>query len=334
LIIPWNNPLASSCLKIGGALAAGNTVVVKPPSWDALSTLLLGEICAELGLPEGTINIVTGPGSTAGTALASHPDVNMISFTGSSETGKAILTAASYTVKRTCMELGGKNPFIVLEDADLDQAVEKAVTGTHRNSGQVCASPGRYYIHEKLHDEFVGKYIEGAKRIVVGDPLNPGTMMGPVVSAEHRDRIEKYIKSGIAEGAKLMLGKTRPAGKGYYVLPTVLINVTQSMVVAREEIFGPVACILKFSDENKVIEMANDTRYGLCASVFTKNDAKGMRFANSIQAGAVYINDTMLASNDLPWGGYKESGIGKENGIIGLLEYTQMKTITLNVREK
>ncbi len=337
LIIPWNGPLAMLITKMAQALAVGNTCVIKPPSIDSITSLKFAEIMAKCGLPAGTVNIVTGPGGTVGEALASHPDVAMVSFTGSCETGKRIMELASKTVKRVGLELGGKNPFIVLEDANLDMAVACATRCTQMNSGMICASPGRYYVHEKLHDEFVARYVDGASKWVVGDPTDEKTMMGPVVSAEHRDHIERLVKSGIEEGAKLVLGGQRPTqppmNKGYYVVPTAFTGVTPEMTIYREEIFGPVAVIIKYSDENKVLDMANDNAFGLSASVWTKNAPKGIRFANAINAGAVWINDHMIIGNELPWGGFKESGFGKENHNLGLEEYTQLKLISLDLTE-
>jgi acyl-CoA reductase-like NAD-dependent aldehyde dehydrogenase len=321
--------------KIAGALAVGNTCVAKPPSVDSLPALKFAEILAEMDLPPGTVNMVTGPGNTVGTAISSHPGVNMISFTGSCETGKAIMAAASKTTKRLFLELGGKNPFIVLEDADMDAAVSKAVFAAFANTGMVCGSPGRYYIHEKLYGEFVARFVDGAKRVVVGDPNDAKTTMGPVVSAEHRDRVENYIRIGIEEGAKLVLGGERPTepplNKGYYIMPTVFTDVTQDMRIAREEIFGPVACFMKFSSEDEVIDLANDNTYGLAASIWTKNIAKARKFANMLQAGTVWINNHM--GNGMPWGGFKESGFGKEGGLMGQLEYTQVKAISLSLPE-
>jgi acyl-CoA reductase-like NAD-dependent aldehyde dehydrogenase len=337
LIIPWNGPLAMLITKMAQALAVGNTCVIKPPSIDSITSLKFAEILEKCDLPAGIVNIVTGPGSTVGEAMASHPDVAMVSFTGSCETGKRIMELASKTVKRVSLELGGKNPFIVLADANLDMAVNCAVRCTQMNSGMICASPGRYYVHEKLHDEFVEKYIAGAKKWVVGDPTDEKTMMGPVVSAEHRDHVERLVKKGIEEGAKLILGGKRPTepplNKGYYVTPAAFTDVTPEMAIYHEEIFGPVACIIKYSDEDKVLEMANDNTFGLCASVWTTNAAKGIRFANEINAGAVWINDHMIIGNELPWGGFKESGFGKENHNMGLQEYTQVKLISLDLTE-
>jgi acyl-CoA reductase-like NAD-dependent aldehyde dehydrogenase len=329
-IEPWNVPIMIGG-KIAASLAGGNTCILKPPSVCSLTALKIIEIIAELDLPPGTVNIVTGPGGIVGEALASHPGVGMVSFTGSCETGKAIMTAASKTVKHLSLELGGKNPFIVLEDADLDAAVTNALVGAYNNTGMICGAPGRFYIQEKLYDEFVDKFVTGSKKYVVGSPSDKRTQMGPVVSAEHRDRVEGHIKIGIQEGAKLALGGQRPAdpplNKGYYILPTVFTNVTQNMRIAREEIFGPVAVFLKFFSEDEVLKLANDTLYGLAASVWTKNLAKGRMLANEIQAGTVSINKH---GHGLYWGGYKESGFGRTGGVIGQEEYTQIKSISID----
>jgi acyl-CoA reductase-like NAD-dependent aldehyde dehydrogenase len=317
LIIPWNGPLMPAADKMSSALIMGNTCVLKPPSIDSATCLVLGEIIAKLSdvIPPGVVNIITGSGEVAGNALASHPDINMVSFTGSSETGKSIMTAAGKTVKKLCLELGGKNPFIVMEDADIDAAAAQGVRAQTQNSGQVCVSPGRYYVHEKVHDEFVAKYIAAAKKVTVGDPMKPDTMIGPVVSEHHRNSIESHIKSAIDAGAKLALGQLsplpKPLDKGYYVLPTVITGVTPEMKVYREEIFGPVACIIKYSDKDDVIAMANDNTYGLSASVWTKDLEKGIKAAHSIQAGIIWVN-THMGMMGLPGGGVKESGIGKE----------------------
>lgn len=335
LIIPWNMPMVTFAMKLGAALSTGNTCVVKPPSVDSLAILKFAEILEKTGLPEGTVNIVTGPGDITGNALARHPDVNLISFTGSSETGKAIMTAGSQTIKKMIMELGGKNPFIVLDDADLEKTAKKAVMSSYFNSGMVCSSPGRYYIPETEYDKFVELFVANAKRWAVGDPMDAKTMMGPLVSAEHRDRVERYIKSGLDEGARLVLGGERPnespLNKGYYVIPTVFADVTQDMTIAREEIFGPVTCLIRYSSEEEALAMANDSAFGLCASVWTQNLAKATHFANELQAGTVCVNNHIGPPAEIPWGGFKQSGIGKENGVIGLEEYTQMKVVAINL---
>jgi len=337
-IVPWNAPLAMVVLKMSQAIAVGNTCVIKPPSIDSLTTLKFGEIVQKSELPPGVVNVVTGPGSTVGEALTSHPGVGMISFTGSSEAGKAIMASASGTVKRLALELGGKNPFIVLEDADLDFTVPRAVAFSLANGGMVCASPGRYYVHKKIHDEFVARFVEGFKKHVVGDPMDEKTMMGPMVSKEHRDNVERYIQKGIEEGAKLVLGGKRPTtpplDKGYYVMPTVFTGVKQDMTIGREEIFGPVACFMEpFEDEEEVIRLANDSPFGLGASVWTRNVPRGIRYAHEICAGAVWVNDHMVIGAELPWGGFKESGFGKENAVVGLEEFTQVKTIGVELTD-
>jgi acyl-CoA reductase-like NAD-dependent aldehyde dehydrogenase len=331
IIEPWNVPFMIGT-RIAAALAVGNTCVVKPPSVCSLTALKYAEILAEIcELTPGAVNIVTGPGNTAGEAIASHPDVGGVFFTGSNETGKAIMAAASKTVKRISLELGGKNPFIVLEDADIHLALPKAVNGAYFNTGMICGAPGRFYIHEKLYDVFVDKFVAESKKVVVGDPRDKNTFMGPVISAEHRDRVENYIKIGIEEGAKLVLGGKRPAepplNRGYYMVPTVFTEVTQNMRIAREEIFGPVACFIKFSSDEEVLEMANDTIYGLTSSVWTRDLAKGKIFAREIQAGTVSINNH---ASGLTWGGYKQSGFGKTNGILGQEEFTQIKVINID----
>ena len=245
------------------------------------------------------------------------------------------MSTASGTLKRVQLELGGKNPFIVLEDADVDAAVGAGVPGVIFNSGQVCGAPGRFYVHEKKYDQFVEKFVAALKKVIVGDPMDRKTQMGPMVSSEHRDKVESYIKSGVEEGAKLLLGGKRPAvppmNKGYYVMPAVFGDVKQDMRIAREEIFGPVACILKFASVEEVIEKTNDSTFGLCASIWTKDTAKGMRIAGDIQAGSVWVNTTPSPAPEIPWGGFKQSGIGKEYAKVGFDDVTQMKVIGVNL---
>jgi len=336
LIIPWNVPLRMIASKLGTALTLGNTCVIKPPSINSLVALRLGKILEELDiLPPGEVNIITGPGGSVGEALSSHPDVGLVSFTGSCETGKAIMQAASQTVKRMILELGGKNPFIVLKDADLNAAVSKAVPISFVNSGQICAAPGRFYIHENLYDEFVERFLADASKIVVGDPADQRTQMGPVVSVEHRNNVEAYIQSAIDEGAKLLLGGKRPEAppldRGCFVMPTVFGNVTQNMKIARDEIFGPVVPIMKFSSEDEVLHLANDNTFALSDSVWTKNLSKSLTFVNELQAGYVWVNDHMALSSEQPWGGFKQSGFGKENGVLSLQEYTQIKSVSIQI---
>ena len=268
--------------------------------------------------------------------MAAHRGVDMVAFTGSCETGKTILALASQTVKRLQLELGGKNPVIILDDADVGAAVSAMMMFQFANSGQICAAPGRFFVDEKVYDEFLEKVTAAAKKMVVGDPMDEKTQMGPLVSAEHRDKVEGYIKSGIDEGAKLVFGGKRPTeppmNKGYDVTPTIFTNVTQKMKIGREEIFGPVVCIMeKFNSDDKVIEMANDTTFGFNSYAWTKDNARAMRFANKIAAGTVVLNNAGSGGAELPWGGYKESGIGKEGSLYGLYEYTNLKRIQVDL---
>ena len=336
LITPWNFPLSMILVKLAPALTLGNTCIIKPPSIDSLAALKLAELLEKLELPPGTINVITGPGSTVGESLASHRGVDMVSFTGSCETGKQIMALASQTVKRLHLELGGKNPVIILEDADINTAANAMAARQFSNAGQICACPGRFYVHEKVYDEFLEKFTAATQKLVVGDPNDEKTDMGPLVSAEHRGRVEEYIKSGLDEGAKVILGGKRPTmpplNKGYYVMPTIFTDVTQKMKIAREEIFGPVVCIMeKFNSDEKVIEMANDTTFGLTSYVWTRDTARGIRFANELQAGTVVLNNSGSGGPELPWGGYKESGIGKEGSLYGLYDYTNLKRIHVDL---
>ena len=337
IITPWNVPLAMVVGKLAPALALGNTCVIKPPSINSLTSLKLAELLEMLGLPPGTVNIITGPGGVVGEALAAHRGVDMVGFTGSCETGKTIMSLASQTVKRLQLELGGKNPVIILDDADIDTAVADLITGQFRNSGQICGSPGRYYIHEKVYGEFLEKFKAAAQKLAVGDPADENTQMGPLVSAEHRNRVEGYIQSAIDEGAKVILGGKRPTNppmdKGFWVMPTIITGVKQNMKVAREEIFGPAACFMEpFNSDEKALEMANDNRFGLTSYVWTNDRARGMRFANELQAGTVQIGHSAGSGPELPWGGYKESGIGKEGSLYNLYEYTNLKRIQVDLR--
>jgi acyl-CoA reductase-like NAD-dependent aldehyde dehydrogenase len=335
LITPWNHGLFMIANKLGQCLATGNTCVIKPPSVNSMIGLKFAEVLAKLDLPVGLINFVTGPGSTVGNMLASHPEVDLIDFTGSSETGKAIMAAASSTMKKLIMELGGKNPVVILEDADIDAVVAHHAHYQYHNSGMHCSNAGRYYVHEKKYDEFVKKFVAESKYIVMGDPQDKNTFMGPVASAEHRDRVENYIKKGIEQGAKLVLRgekiKTPPFDKGFFVPTAVFTDVAQDMIIGREEIFGPVAVIMKpFSSEDEVIKLANDTRFGLAAVVWTQSTVKALRLVNELHAGAVWVNNQKLNS-ELPWGGFKESGVGKDGGFEGLKDFTQLKMVCIDM---
>jgi acyl-CoA reductase-like NAD-dependent aldehyde dehydrogenase len=333
LITPWNVPSLMIASKIAPCLATGNTCVVKPPSINSMIGLKWAEILAGLDLPPGVVNFVTGPGGTVGKALASHTGVDMISFTGSCETGKDILAAASQTVKRVQMELGGKNPVIILEDADLDYTAEQLVGITFQNTAQNCAAPSRLYVQEKVYDTFINKFVACARKFKVGDGTVKGMLMGPLVSEEHRAKVEGYIRSGIEEGARLVLGGKRPTAaalkNGYFVMPTVFKDVTEDMKIAREEIFGPVVGFHRFTTDEEALRWANNTTYGLCASVWTRDLARGLKFVNGLEAGTVWINQHMNLVTEFPWGGFKESGLGKETGVLGLEAYTQYKLVCM-----
>jgi len=333
LITPWNVPSLLISTKIGPSLATGNTVVVKPPSINSGIGLKWAEIVAEADLPPGVVNFVTGPGSTIGEALSSHPGVDLVSFTGSSEVGKAIMAAAANTVKTLIMELGGKNPAIVLDDADVEANAKELCSIAFENVGQNCAQPSRIYVQESVYQRFVDAFVAAAEAIKVGLPADPSTVMGPVVSEAQRDTIERYIQSAIDEGATLVTGGRRPTkpplDKGFFVLPTVFTNVTEDMTITLEEVFGPVVGIHKFAMDDEVLEAANNTPFGLCASVWTKDYARGLKLVNELQAGTVWINQHMNLAPETPWGGFKESGLGKEGGVIGAQGYTQLKLVYL-----
>ncbi len=337
LITPWNAPLMMIAAKVAPALAMGNTCVVKPPSINSLTGLMFAEMLEKLDLPAGAVNVVTGPGGSVGGAIAAHPGVDMIVFTGSTETGREIMSAASGSIKKVIVELGGKNPFVVMEDADLSAALDSAVHGLYHNSGMSCAAPGRFYVHESVYDEFVEKFVESSKAFVPGDPFDKRTTMGPMASAEHRDRVEGYIKSGVEEGAALRLGGVRPTvpplDKGYFVGPTVFSDVTQNMKIAKEEIFGPVACIMRFSSNEEALRLANDSAFGLCGGVWTRDMAKGIRFINDLRVGTAWVNQYMFMTAELPWGGIKESGIGKEGSMAGMEQFTELKLMYLELAE-
>ena len=334
LIIPWNVPFLMMVSMLTPALAVGNTCVLKPASINSLLGLKFAEVLEKAGLPPGTVNVVTGPGSSVGKALSSHPGVDLVRFTGSSDTGKLIMSYASRTVKKVILELGGNNPVIVDEDADVETAAKAHALRHFGNCAQNCSTPGRYYIHEKVYEQFVEAFVNEAKTIVVGDPWDEKTTMGPMTNPQQRDKVESYIQSALKEGARIVLGGERPVtpplDKGYFLMPTVVVDATHDMTIAREEIFGPAACILKFSSDDDIIAMANDTPYGLCAVVWTNDMAKGMKYTNELRADAVYLNMPRTMALELPWGGnVKESGVGKSDSMCGMEELTDLKLICI-----
>jgi len=334
-ILPWNFPLLMLSCKIAPALAAGCTVVVKPAEQTPLSTLHVASLIAEAGIPPGVVNVVPGYGPTAGSTLVYHPDVDKITFTGSTEVGRLIMKGAGESnLKKVTLELGGKSPLVVFADADVDYAAEMAHFGLFFNMGQCCTAASRCYVQEEIYDKFVEKCVERAKRRTVGDPFDPKNESGPQIDLDQFNKILDLIESGKKEGAKLMCGGARLGEKGYFIQNTVFANVNDNMRIAREEIFGPVQQIIKFKSMEEVIPRANDTRYGLAAAVFTKDINKAIPIANALQAGTVWVNTYHVVTPQAPFGGYKESGIGREYSEEGVLEYCQTKTVTIKIPHK
>lgn len=333
LIVPWNFPLLMSSWKIAPALVTGNTVIVKPASVTPLTTLAFAEIAGKI-LPKGVLNVITGPGNVVGEQMVQDKNIDMISLTGEVDTGKRVMELASRSVKRVLTELGGKNPLIVMEDADLEAAVEGAIFGSFFNSGQVCATSSRIYVHKKLYDKFLTTFTRAASCLVVSEPMKPETDMGPVVSFDHKKKIEYYIQKGIEEGATMTLGSTRAEGKleqGAYVTPTIFTNVREDMEIVQHEIFGPVAAVLGFDSEQQMLELANDTQFGLSASVWTRDVTHGYNIATKLQVGTVWLNEHLIVYPESPWGGFKQSGIGKELSPHAVDEYTRFKHVSFDL---
>ena len=331
-IIPWNYPLLMQAWKLAPALATGNTIVMKPAEQTPLSALRLGELILEAGFPEGVVNLLPGFGPTAGAAIARHMEVDKVAFTGSTEVGRLIMEAAAKSnLKRISLELGGKSPNIIFADSDLDDAVEGAHLGLFVNQGQSCCAGSRVFVEEKIYDEFVEKSIARARKRRVGDPLDPLTDQGPQVSESQFDRIMGYIESGKREGATLACGGERVGDRGYFIQPTVFSDVQDEMKIAREEIFGPVMSIIAFKDMDEVISRANRTTYGLAAGVWTRDIKKAHAVANGVRAGTVWVNCYHVLDTRAPFGGFKQSGMGRELGEYGLQQYTEVKTVTLKL---
>jgi betaine-aldehyde dehydrogenase len=338
LITPWNYPLLQVAWKVAPALAAGNTFVLKPSELTPSTAILLMGTLEEAGLPAGVANLVLGAGARVGAVLAEHPDVDMVSFTGGIETGRRIMAAAAATVKRVALELGGKNPNIVFADADFDAAVDYALTAVFLHSGQVCSAGARLIVEDSLHNAFVDEVVSRTERIRLGGPFDPDAETGPLISAEHRDKVARYVAAGVAEGATLRCGGARPddtrlAG-GFYYLPTVLDDCRAGMHVVTEESFGPVLTVERFTGEDDAVRIANDTHYGLAGAVWTQDAGRAQRVAGRLQHGTVWINDYHPYVPQAEWGGYKQSGIGRELGPSGLDEYRQTKHIWQNTRPR
>ncbi|MEW6271137.1 MAG: aldehyde dehydrogenase family protein [Thermodesulfobacteriota bacterium] len=336
-ITPWNGPLIMAAWKTAPAIACGNAVVLKPAELTPMSALELARCFADAGAPGGLFNVVPGFGPTAGAALAAHPDVDKIAFTGETSTGQEVARSAIVNLKLVTLELGGKSPHIVFDDVDVDKAVANAIFGIYTNCGQVCTSGSRIFVHEKIHDQFVDKLVERSQRIRIGDPFDPMTQLGPLVSQEQLDRVSRYVRIGQEEGAKLLCGGKKPTdpalARGHYFEPTVFVDVDNEMRVAQEEIFGPVACVLKFSSEDDVLQKANDIVYGLAAGIQTNDIKRAHKLARRLKAGSVWINTYHRIETSCPFGGYKMSGYGRENGI-GMVNYlTRTKSVAVDLND-
>jgi betaine-aldehyde dehydrogenase len=333
-IVPWNYPLLMAVWKLAPALAAGNVCVLKPAELTPLSTLRLAAIFEELEFPAGVVNIVCGPGATVGNHLATSVLVDKIAFTGGTKTGRSIMQAATSNLKKISLELGGKSPNVVFADADFDTAVDYALFGIYANAGQVCSAGSRLILERSLHDRFVERLVERAKMIRVGEGFDPATEMGPIISPVHCERVESYIKIGIEEGAQLLCGGNRLDGAlaaGNFIAPTIFDGTQPAMRIVQEEIFGPVLVVQTFEGEAEAIRLANDTVYGLAGAVFTQDVAKAHRVVRKMRAGITWINTYHPTYNEAPWGGYKQSGIGRELGTYGYDAYTEVKQINVNL---
>jgi acyl-CoA reductase-like NAD-dependent aldehyde dehydrogenase len=333
-IIPWNFPLIMAAWKVAPALAFGNTIVLKPAEQTPLTALRLGELCLEAGVPEGVVNVVTGLGEEAGHDLANHPDVDKVAFTGSTEVGRKIMHAAEVNLKRVTLELGGKSPNIVFPDANLRRAAKGSMFGIFLNSGQICTAGSRILVESSIHDEFVQSLVDATATMKLGPGLDEETGMGPVVSEAQLQRVTGYIDIGRSEGAEVVTGGERATelGDGYFVQPTIFAGVRNDMRIAQEEIFGPVAAVLEVKDVDEAISVANDTIYGLAASIWTTDLAKAHTVARGIKAGTVWVNGSGMYDPSVSFGGYKQSGFGRELGVHSMEGYTQLKSVWVNLK--
>lgn len=329
-IIPWNYPMMMAAWKIAPAIAVGCSVIVKPASLTPLTAIILGEICLEAGVPNGVVNILPGSGSEVGNYLVEHPKVDKVAFTGSTPIGRDIMGKASQTLKRVTLELGGKSPNLVFDDADIDAAVDGSLYGIFYNTGQSCEARSRLYVHEDIYEEFIAKFTEKTKKLQLGDPLDSGSHVGAVIDQNQLDVIDSYVKSAISDGAEILTGGKAAVvdgfEDGFWYEPTIITNVNHDMKAVKEEIFGPVVVVMTFKDEKEAIKLANDTEYGLGSAIWTKDGARATRVGNQIQAGIVMVNCPFSAFPGTPFGGYKQSGFGRELCIETLDLYTETKS--------
>lgn len=332
LIVPWNFPMVIATWKLGPALACGNTVVLKPASLTPLTALRLGELALEAGLPPGVLNVIPGPGARVGAQLAAHPAVAKIGFTGETATGRSILQASAATIKRVSLELGGKSPNVVFADVDVDVAAKEAVASVFANAGQDCCARSRVIVERPAYAKMVEAMAAAAEAMRIGDPLDPATEMGPLISAAQRERTESYINVGRSEGARLVSGGSRPMGDGFFLKPAVFADAKPRMRIVDEEIFGPVVAVIPFDTEDQAIEIANDTIYGLSGSLWTNDLKRGLRVARAIRTGVLSVNSSSSVHLQAPFGGYQQSGLGRELGMHAMEHYSEMKNIYFETR--
>jgi betaine-aldehyde dehydrogenase len=336
LIVPWNFPLLMASWKLGPALAAGNTCILKPASLSPLTAIRIGELALEAGFPPGVVNVVTGPGGSAGAAIAAHPGIGKVAFTGETTTGQEIMRLAANNVKKISLELGGKSPNIVYADADLERFASESPYSVFDNCGQDCCARSRILVERSVHEQVVELFAEATRKVVVGDPADEKTEVGTLVSFKQRDRVKEYIEIGLAEGATLVVGGEAPddpaLAAGAYLMPTVFDGVTNEMRIAREEIFGPVVSIIPFDTEAEAIRLANATPYGLSGSIWSRDIGKALRTAKGVQAGVLSINSNSSVHTEAPFGGYKMSGIGRELGMSAVDLYTEVKNVFIDLR--
>ncbi len=334
VITPWNFPFWILSQKLPFALAAGCTCVVKPSEMTPSTTAMLGDLLIEAGLPDGVVNIVLGYGQPVGALMSSHPDVDMVTFTGSTAVGKGIAAAASATLKKVALELGGKNPQVIFPDADLESATDAVTFGVYFNAGECCNSGSRIIVHEDIAEDFIGRVVKLSAKVPFGDPLDPKTQVGAIISSAHQNKIETYVRDAEKAGAKVRLGGggfSVPGLPGEFYQPTVVSNVTAGMAIAREEVFGPVLTVLTFKTLNEAIALANDASYGLSAGVWSENVHTCLAFARRVQAGTIWTNTWMDGYPEMPFGGFKQSGSGRELGRFGLDEFMEVKTLTMRI---